>query len=327
MKKRKELEKQGKKRRVQGEKEEGRGKKRMPARMRFRRMPRVPPPDSTIWPERYRGERWRPAFAYLFAGKCVLCAYSCPLSRWRQGMDRCTGLPHLLLCSNHPDSPGELVEMLPTETCRNFKAKSWKRSPAVPAPDRAGPPSKEDNPGVRRILLSNGMFATVDAADYKRLNKYRWHANGHGSTVYASCNLRGRTVYMHHMILRPRKGYVVDHIDGNGLNNWSRNLRECTPQQNLANRGPRGGSSRFVGVYRHGDKWEAGISCRGRHYYLGLFEDEVEAAKARDRKAYELYGEHAYLNFPEDYRRRKPPCGKRRPQSHRGAQRRRKVGR
>jgi hypothetical protein len=34
-------------------------------------------------------------------------------------------------------------------------------------------------------------------------------------------------------------------------------------------------------------------------------DDEVEAAKARDRKAYELHGDRAYLNFPEDYRRKK----------------------
>ena len=38
----------------------------------------------------------------------------------------------------------------------------------------------------------------------------------------------------------------------------------------------------------------------GKAYYLGFFDDEVEAAKARDRKAYELHGEFAYLNFPED---------------------------
>jgi hypothetical protein len=29
--------------------------------------------------------------------------------------------------------------------------------------------------------------------------------------------------------------------------------------------------------------------------------DHIEAAKARDRKAYELHGRFAYLNFPEDY--------------------------
>ncbi len=36
-------------------------------------------------------------------------------------------------------------------------------------------------------------------------------------------------------------------------------------------------------------------------YFLGFFDDEIEAARARDRKAYELHGKFAYLNFPEDY--------------------------
>ena len=267
------------------------------------RRPRVPPPDSEVWPEQYRGKRWRPAFAYLFAGKCVLCAYSCPLSKWRQGMDRCTGLPHLLLCSNHPDSPGELVEMLPTETCRNFKPRSWKPTRAKPAPDRPAPAADESDPTVRRIRVGCHRFATVDAADYEKLSQYKWHALSRGRTVYAICWTGRRTIFMHRMILRPRKGYVVDHIDGNGLNNRRCNLRVCTRRQNLANQRPRGGASGFIGVHRKGNKWRAGINYRGEFYYLGLFDDPVEAAKARDRKAYELYGVHAYLNFPEDYRR------------------------
>jgi hypothetical protein len=80
-------------------------------------------------------------------------------------------------------------------------------------------------------------------------------------------------------------------------------LRVVTPAQNRANAGPCGGASQFVGVRRHGDKWQAGIQYRGKYYYVGLFDDEVEAAKARDRKAWELHGEHAYLNFPKDFRR------------------------
>ncbi len=277
---------------------------------RLRRRLCVPPPDSPAWPEQYRGERWKPAYALLFAGKCQLCAYSFPPSKWRQGMDRCTGMTRLLLCTNHPNSPGAPTEVLPIETCRNFKAKAWQRSRAKPAHPRPAPLCDESDPTVRRIPLGNGLFATVDAADYEKLSKYRWHASPHGRMVYASCCVGGRTVYMHRMLLRPRRGRVVDHSDGNGLNNRRGNLRACTRRQNQANQGPRGGSSRFVGVYRHKNKWAAGIRYRGKHCYLGLFDDEVAAAKARDRKAHELHGEHAYLNFPEDYRRKNRKRGR-----------------
>jgi hypothetical protein len=46
---------------------------------------------------------------------------------------------------------------------------------------------------------------------------------------------------------------------------------------------------------------EAGITWRGEHYYLGNFNDLIEAAQARDRKAYELHGPCAYLNRPEGF--------------------------
>jgi hypothetical protein len=86
------------------------------------------------------------------------------------------------------------------------------------------------------------------------------------------------------------------------LNNRRCNLRVCTAAQNRANSRPCGGASGFVGVYPKGNKWRASITCRGEFYYLGLFDDPVAAAKARDRKAYELNGPYAYLNFPEDFR-------------------------
>jgi hypothetical protein len=55
-----------------------------------------------------------------------------------------------------------------------------------------------------------------------------------------------------------------------------------------------------MGVTPCGDKWQAQIRHNGRQYYLGLYDDEVEAAKARDRKALELLGESAYLNVPPE---------------------------
>jgi len=210
----------------------------------------------------------------------------------------------LLHCTNHPSYPGGIAEVLPTDTCRNFKPKPWKRPRAKSATRPPDPAVWKPKRNIPRIPLGDGLFATVDRADYEEIRKYRWYATRRGHTIYATCLKNGRAVYMHRMVMRPRSGYIVDHKDRNGLNNCRDNLRVCTRRQNQANRGPCGGTSRFVGVYRHKDKWVAEIRSHGRYYYLGLFDDEVEAAKARDRKAYELLGEYAYLNFPEDSRRR-----------------------
>jgi hypothetical protein len=149
--------------------------------------------------------------------------------------------------------------------------------------------------------VGRALFATVDAADYEKVSKYAWFTRRQGRNVYAYCRKGAKIVLMHRMLLRPRKGYVVDHIDGNGLNNRRCNLRVCTHEQNLANRRPGGNTSGFVGVYRRGRKWMAGIGYRGTYFYLGFYDDPVEAAKARDRKAVEFNGQYAYLNFPEDW--------------------------
>lgn len=60
------------------------------------------------------------------------------------------------------------------------------------------------------------------------------------------------------------------------------------------------GKSRFIGVVPHKDKWLARVSSKGRRHHVGTFADEVEAARARDRKAVELFGRFARLNFPEE---------------------------
>ncbi len=286
----------------QGERQKDQDKRQKEQRKR-RKVGRVPPADSTVWPEQYRGQRWKAVYAILFAGRCQLCAYSCALPKSRQLRDKWEGTTRLLLCTNHPDSNGELREVLPIDTCRNFKRKSWQTRGARPVGDLAAVLGAESDPSVRRIPLGHGLFATVDAADYEELSKYKWYASRPGRKIYAICATEGRLVYMHRMIMQARPGYVVDHIDGNGLNNRRCNLRVCTPLQNQGNRGPRGGTSRFVGVSRRQDKWVAHIRYRGETCQIGSFDDEVEAAKARDRKAYELLGEYAYLNFPEDFGR------------------------
>jgi len=58
--------------------------------------------------------------------------------------------------------------------------------------------------------------------------------------------------------------------------------------------------SQYVGVAKgYKGKWDAGITHQGVFYRLGSFKIEIEAALAYDKKALELYGENAKLNFPK----------------------------
>ncbi len=196
-----------------------------------------------------------------------------------------------LLCTNHPDAPGQLRSAPLRPVCRNFRPKRRR-------PHRVEPPAPADS-SVRHIALTKGKFAIVDAADYAYLSRFRWHATECRGRFYAATVINGKSVSMHRMLMNPSEGKVVDHIDGNGLNNRRANLRLCTPTQNRRNTRPRRKTSAFLGVSRRGDKYLARIKHRGRSLYLGLFDTEVEAAQARDDKAKELFGEFAWLNFPD----------------------------
>ena len=60
-------------------------------------------------------------------------------------------------------------------------------------------------------------------------------------------------------------------------------------------------SSRYVGVsyVKLRDKWAAEIRYLKKRYCLGSFESEVNAARAYDMKAIEIYGDNAKTNFPK----------------------------
>jgi hypothetical protein len=204
------------------------------------------------------------------------------------------------MCANHPDTPGTIREVPPGGPCRSFREKP---KPVV----RVTPPTPP-NDKIRYIPLTKGKFAIVDAEDYEWLSQYKWHAirAERGRTYYACRNDHGRSLSMHREIMKPPKGKVVDHENGNGADNRRANMRNCSQLQNSQNIRRRvKGKSEFRGVYRRGDKWEAKVFHKGKEYYLGLYDDPIEAAKVRDRKAYELAGEYAYLNFPEDFKDRK----------------------
>jgi hypothetical protein len=205
----------------------------------------------------------------------------------------------LPICVHCAEAPGEAMEVHPGDTCTNFRAK--------PKPAVHGKPPTPAQPGERYIPLTRGLWAIVDEADYERLSQYHWIASpSGGGKIYARRNTKHGTILMHREITNAPPGMCVDHWDRNTLNNHLDNLRVCRPDQNGHNKPPRGRRSKFKGVYPRGDKWYALVKHKGKLYYLGTFDREIDAAQARDRKALELEGEFAYLNFPDEIRGTSP---------------------
>ena len=92
----------------------------------------------------------------------------------------------------------------------------------------------------------------------------------------------------------------VDHKNRNSLNNHLSNLRWCTKKENSQNMSKRKNTaSMYKGVCfdKSKNKWVARIKHNGHQIHLGYFTDEFEAAHVYDRKASELFGVFAKLNF------------------------------
>jgi hypothetical protein len=152
------------------------------------------------------------------------------------------------------------------------------------------------------IPLTQGKFAVIDGEDYDRLSQYTWYVAKSGSTFYA-CRVRGHTtVHIHREIMRAAEGMICDHKNHKGLDNRKSNLRLCTSSQNARNQQARAGcTSKYKGVCWHKKhkKWQARIACNSSRMHLGSFDNEIDAALAYDRRAIEVFGEFAWLNFPE----------------------------
>lgn len=155
---------------------------------------------------------------------------------------------------------------------------------------------------MKLIPLTQGFFALVDDEDYNFLMQWKWYAFKNGNTYYAvrfiKVNNKQKKIMMHRVIMNTSIDQEVDHQDHDGLNCQRYNMRNCTHQQNGMNGGMHG-IVPYLGVYIKRKKFAAKIGYNNKGINLGTFSTMEEAARAYDKKAKELFGEFANLNFKE----------------------------
>lgn len=154
---------------------------------------------------------------------------------------------------------------------------------------------------IAYVPLTQGYEAIIDAADVPLVAGFNWCARVAPYTAYAARNgqlglgeKRGKAVFLHNVICPPGAGRLIDHINGDGLDNRRGNLRQATKTENGRNsRMKSRNTSGFKGVHLHKEtgKWRARISTGDRHVSLGLYNTPEEAHAAYVKASTEMHGE------------------------------------
>lgn len=141
----------------------------------------------------------------------------------------------------------------------------------------------------------------IDDEDYEVVGGMSWYMTDHGYIVCREMVGRKKhETYLHRLIMNFPDN-KVDHKDGNKLDCRKANLRACTHQQNMFNAKRRKDNTtgyKGVGFLKNVGKYRARIRFNNKQIHIGHFDCPIKAAKAYDKKAKELHGEFARLNFP-----------------------------
>ena len=164
------------------------------------------------------------------------------------------------------------------------------------------------------ISTKNGETFLMDYDDYLNSEKddIHWyiHENTHATKeekyVISKRKIDSRynVVKLHNYIMNPPDNMVVDHIDGNTMDNRKSNLRIVTQQQNSWNKSVAvNNTSGVKGVsrVRRSGKWVSRITHNGKRITLGTFENFQDAVLARVEAEKELYGEYSRLNSDKTF--------------------------
>lgn len=141
------------------------------------------------------------------------------------------------------------------------------------------------------LFTAQGSPFVVDDELAGGIATYRWNES-RGGYIYRNRQIPGtrqfKRISLHRLVLPAPADLVVDHIDRDKRNNRRANLRIVTRKASAWNRGAVGGVSRFKGVAWNASSQKWQVMLQG--HYIGVFANEVEAARAWVSAAEALYG-------------------------------------
>jgi len=147
---------------------------------------------------------------------------------------------------------------------------------------------------LKEVELTNGGKVLVDDDDFDVLSRSQWFWSSPKKTKYAfrlKDNIR-----MHRILLDAKENEIVDHVNGDGLDNRRANLRFVTPRQNAQNKRPKIEGMKGVEYDKPTDMYRARIRKEGQKISLGYYRTAREAAVAYNGAAKSLFGEYAWTN-------------------------------
>lgn len=150
-----------------------------------------------------------------------------------------------------------------------------------------------DYAAARNWNLNPTLIFYLDIQDLHILGDFPWCIDGKG---YVQSGKRGK---LHKLIMNAPPELVVDHVDGNKLDNRRQNLRVCTSSQNTFNQCVRANNtSGYKGVHwkKQNKIWVAYIHKNNQRIHLGHFGTAELAAEAYNEAAIKYHGEFARLN-------------------------------
>lgn len=155
---------------------------------------------------------------------------------------------------------------------------------------------------MKQIPLTRGLFAMVDDQDFHWLSERKWCAQDGRNGRWRAVSRDGKKILvMHRVIVEASAEFLVDHINGNPLDNRRENLRVCSYKENARNLKIERRvikTSQFKGVCwsKLNRNWTAQITVNYKKVHLGCFKTEQMAAFAYDEAAIRYFGAFAKLN-------------------------------